>query len=209
MLWVSLKELTRLIDGGQELTLDTIESTFNNNPFLEHVRDKDVDSKRDPLIKCNDSFTKLWDSDISSKQSDKLVSDWVYRLIGNDEAVRRVIEISIEEIQKIVSHTGSDANSSLEKTFLDVGVLRFPDIANPYIRVYHIQLTAWAECRKVYIYARRNSNGVDGEYHMREYKPREKVIEGLAKDLQMIAISEGEKLIQELVRISDTASPVN
>ncbi|RXW23425.1 hypothetical protein EST38_g2395 [Candolleomyces aberdarensis] len=204
MLLVSLEELARLRTEDQKLTLDAIESTFNNNPFLEHVRDRDVDSTNQPLIiEHSDSFLKLFDSDGSKEKgrpsSSNIVSDWFGDLIGNDEAIRRVTENSIEKIRMIIGGTGSSADSSWEEPFLDVGVLRFPDFENPYIQVYYIQFTAWAECRKPHVLGRKTRrSGVKGEYHLREYKPGEKLIEGLREEMIKVAVKEAERLIQDL-----------
>ncbi|KAJ2929682.1 hypothetical protein H1R20_g7421, partial [Candolleomyces eurysporus] len=202
MLWISFKELARLKNEDQKLTLDTIESTFDKNPFLERVCNRDVDSMNQPLSQ-RDPFLKFLDSGGSKEKgrlsSSNFVSNWFSDLIRNNEAVRKVTEISVEEIQKIVSGTGSNADSNLEKPFLDVGVLRFPDFEHPYIQVYYIQLTAWAEYRKPHLLGRKTRrSGVNGEYHLREYKLREKIIEGLTEEMRKIAIRDGERLIQDL-----------
>jgi hypothetical protein len=48
--------------------------------------------------------------------------------------------IPIKEVQAIVARTGSDKNlrgpdGTFSKTFLDIGILRFPDPEFPFIRV--------------------------------------------------------------------------
>ncbi|KAJ2934401.1 hypothetical protein H1R20_g2690, partial [Candolleomyces eurysporus] len=207
-LWDTLKELARRKTEDQKLTIDAIESTFNSNPFLERVPGRDVDSTNQPLIiKHSDSFSKLLDSDGSKEKGrphpSNAVSDWFNNLIRNNKAVRRVTENFIEEIQKIVSGTGSNADSNLE--FLDVGVLRFPDFENPYIQVYHIQLTAWTKYRKPHVLGRKTRrSGFNGEYHLREYKPREELFEGLREEMRKVAVREAEKLIQDL---AETPAP--
>ncbi|KAF8454702.1 hypothetical protein BGX38DRAFT_1089291, partial [Terfezia claveryi] len=47
------------------------------------------------------------------------------------------------------------------KKVLDIGVLRYPDITHPYIKVYRIQLEAWSLCERIGP-VQRDSNGISG-----------------------------------------------
>ncbi|KAJ6479839.1 hypothetical protein C8R45DRAFT_933627 [Mycena sanguinolenta] len=60
-------------------------------------------------------------------------------------------------------------NKHREKTIVDIGVLRYPDIDHPYFKVYRIQLTAWSDTRCVII-AGKDTNGIEGIKSQRKKK---------------------------------------
>ena len=68
---------------------------------------------------------------------------WFVNFVG-DEDVLRSTHIDIDVMGKIVAQTGAAIDScatllynkqSQEKTLIDIGILRFPDIRNPFFKV--------------------------------------------------------------------------
>ncbi|OBZ69940.1 hypothetical protein A0H81_10521 [Grifola frondosa] len=79
-------------------------------------------------------------------------------------------------------------NEILEKKIVDIGVLRYPDIENPYLKVYRIRLTAW--CDTTHVLVGRPPNGITGTCNMRCFSP---ILNKIAS-LQAITI---DKLLAE------------
>lgn len=105
-------------------------------------------------------------------------------------------------LAKIVGATGAAVDSFEsffgrseyhERTMLEIGVLRYPDIDNPFFKVYRIKLVAWSDCTRV-LMVQKDKNGITGDFSMRRYKPRESVISGLKKETKVKAIEEAEDL---------------
>ncbi|KAJ2921797.1 hypothetical protein H1R20_g15294, partial [Candolleomyces eurysporus] len=213
MLWASLKELTHARSIRKDLNFKTVEAIFRKNPFLEHVPTKDVNMS-DTLTENRDF--KFWDGYLGNKEAnrlniDKLVRNWFNNLI-KDVDVRERVDIALDEVRDIVARTSSDLDSQRtkdwKKTFLDFGILRFPDITYPYIRIYHIRLSAWALCRDFCGVYEKNCNGVEGEYCSREYRPREPVIQGLSREVLKQAVGEAQRFIDDLCRV-EAPSTIN
>ena len=80
-----------------------------------------------------------------------------------------------------------------ERTVVDIGVLRFPDLDHPYVKLYRIQLKAWSDCSRV-LFVQDDKNGITGEYNCERFKPRESVMSGLREETREKAIEEAEDL---------------
>ncbi|EJD46472.1 hypothetical protein AURDEDRAFT_123945 [Auricularia subglabra TFB-10046 SS5] len=83
----------------------------------------------------------------------------------------------INAIREIVAHAGRFLEGDLiykkerqTKTVLDIGVLRYPDINCPYIKVYRIELVAWYQSTTVGVYS-RDKNGLMATFNLRQYEP--------------------------------------
>lgn len=103
-------------------------------------------------------------------------------------------------LAKLVASTGARVssfeaifakNEYHEQKVLEIGVLRYPDMDQPYFKVYRIQLTAWSDCRRV-LFVQEDSNGLTGDLRVRKYKPRESVLSGLREETRQKAIQEAE-----------------
>ncbi|KAJ7841240.1 hypothetical protein B0H13DRAFT_2365853 [Mycena leptocephala] len=84
-------------------------------------------------------------------------------------------------------------NEYHEKTMVDIGVLRFPDIDHPHFKLYHIRLVAWSDSRRI-LFVQKDVNGITGEFNSRIFRPRSSVIQGLTEDVKKKAIREAENL---------------
>ncbi|KAJ2932089.1 hypothetical protein H1R20_g5003, partial [Candolleomyces eurysporus] len=174
----------------------------------KHDRDKDVNSMKEPLT--NSESVQAWKKYIGKERLSspslarnkikESVQDWFQDLVGDDDVLKG-IKALIEEVLDIVALTSPDMNMTLEsaedwkKTLLDIGIFRFPDIDHPYIRVYHIRLSARASSERG-ILSEKLSSSVTGKYRLREYKPRESVIKLLSDELKEIAAGECERLLR-------------
>jgi len=84
-------------------------------------------------------------------------------------------------------------NEHHEKNVVDIGVLRYPDIDNPFFKVYRIQLSAWSDTRRILFHG-EDANGITGQYNVRLFKPRDSVIAGIKEETRKKAINEADNM---------------
>lgn len=80
------------------------------------------------------------------------VESWFTALI-DDKDILRSTQIDVNVLAQIVAQTGATIDSfetfffkqeSHEKTLIDIGILRFPDLNNPHFKVRNIALPLWS-----------------------------------------------------------------
>ncbi|KAJ7884988.1 hypothetical protein B0H13DRAFT_1628451 [Mycena leptocephala] len=84
-------------------------------------------------------------------------------------------------------------NEYHEKTLVDTGVLRFPDIDHPHFKLYRIRLVPWSDSRRI-LFVQKDVNGITGEFNSRVFRPHAPVTQGLTEDVKKKAIKEAEDL---------------
>jgi hypothetical protein len=182
-----------------ELSWDDVMSTLMQNPLLE-PSDGKVD-RADKLIKSGTNVFKFDGSPDAAIV--KEVESWFVKLV-QDKDVLDDTKIDIKVLAQIVAQTGATVDSfetffykseHHEKTIIDIGVLRFPDIEKPYFKVYRIKLTAWSTSSRV-LMVQEDQNGITGEYNARNFRPRESVINGLKEETKKQAIEEANNLFK-------------
>ncbi|KAK1538995.1 uncharacterized protein CCOS01_00309 [Colletotrichum costaricense] len=116
-------------------------STMMQNPLLE--ADRDEVARSDKLIKESSSAFKFDGS--SDAGIVKEVHSWFVNLISDSDVLEST-QIKIGDLADIVSQTGATVdsfesffgkNEHHERTLIDIGVLRFPDIDRPFFKVEH------------------------------------------------------------------------
>ncbi|KAJ6620954.1 hypothetical protein B0H10DRAFT_1875405 [Mycena sp. CBHHK59/15] len=177
---------------------DKVIETMMQNTLLEPVGSDNI-NRVDKFIKEGTNVFKFDGSPDTTIMRE--VETWFTNLI-NDEDVLKSTKIDINVVGAIVAQTGAtiDAIETLiykseshEKTLVDIGVLRFPDIDNPYFKVYHIKLVAWSQSQRI-LMVQNDTNGITGVYNCRKFKPRASVINGMKKEVKQKAISEAEHI---------------
>ncbi|KAJ7839489.1 hypothetical protein B0H13DRAFT_1911236 [Mycena leptocephala] len=156
-------------------------------------------SRAEKLVKDETNFFKVDGSPDPNVVRE--VENWFIDLI-NDDDVLKSTAIDIKVMAHIVAQTGATIdsfpaliykNEYHEKTMVDIGVLRFPDIDHPHFKLYHIRLVAWSDSRRI-LFVQKDVNGITGEFNSRIFRPRASVIEGLTADVKKKAIKEAEDL---------------
>lgn len=194
----TIRELQKI--PSNELSWDKVISIFSQNSLMERVGNSEI-NKTDKLIK--DYGTSAFKFDGSPDAAIvKEVKSWFINLLGNDQDVVHDTKIDIDMLAKIVASSGALVDSFealfykkeyLEKTIVDIGILRFPDFENPFVKVYRIKLTAWSDCSRVF-FMQEDKNGITGEFNSVKYKPRESVIAELKQETKKKAVAEAESL---------------
>jgi len=194
---VSNLKRTRLA-YSKPLSWDQLLEILKQAPFAESYGN-DV-SKRDSLNRKGTAWFKFNGSPDAAVV--KEVHAWFASLVQDDEVLRST-KIDLNMMAKIVAKTGAAVESLItvlrgqsfcEKTVVDIGFLRFPDIENPFVRVYRIKLTAWSKCTRIGP-RQVDTNGIAGEYNAYNFKPRRSVIESLSTT----AKEKGVKFTEDLL----------
>ncbi|RPB17978.1 hypothetical protein L211DRAFT_799097 [Terfezia boudieri ATCC MYA-4762] len=197
--FAATKEISKL--SPDQRSWEAIVSAFTTNPLLEEMDDSTV-YIADNLIKENINFFKFDGSPDKAVVTE--VMTWFKKLV-RDEDVVRATPIDIRQLARIVAQTGAGIDwqniitvvhnkEKHSKKVLDVGVLRYPDISHPYLKVYRIQLEAWSSCERIGP-CQRDSNGISGAYNCRKYKPRDDVIRRLKPEVLEMAAKAGEAFL--------------
>jgi len=193
MIAATMKSLSQL--KPEDRSWDRVMSNMMQNPLLEPSTD--ALNRADKLIKHeahNFKFDGSPDAAIV-----KEVESWFVKFI-NDQDVLDSTKIDIHVLANIVAQTGATIDSFCtffgkiekhEKTLVDIGVLRFPDVDHPHFQVYRIKLHAWSQSIRI-LYHQDDTNGITGEYSSRKFKPRQSVIDGLKPETQKLAIQQAE-----------------
>ena len=81
---------------------------------------------------------------------------------------------------------------------LNIGVLRFPDVDNPYLKLYRIKLTAWSDCDRT-LFMQDDNNGITGtgECCIKKFRPCKSEIRRMTKSVKEKAVMEAEALFKE------------
>ncbi|KAI5081744.1 hypothetical protein GOP47_0001487 [Adiantum capillus-veneris] len=184
-------------DRNQSIEWSEVVATMTQNPLLKPF--EDLIERNDKLIKTDMNYFKFDGS--ADHTIVREVETWFVNLIG-DEDVLNDTKIDIHTLAQIVAESGARVTdlgtlcykkSFVESEVLDIGVLRYLDIDNPYCKVYRIKLTAWSDCERV-LFVQNDSNGITGVFTCRKYKPRASVIESMYSQVKKKAVEEAEAL---------------
>ncbi|KAK1828495.1 hypothetical protein QBC39DRAFT_384922 [Podospora conica] len=193
MIAATMKYLAKLEDKSWRNVL----ASMSQNVLLE--------PEGEPIARTT-SFTKesvsQWKFD-GSPQSTIVqeVKTWFNKLISDDDVLQST-RIGINVLADIVASTGATVDSFEavfmkdeyhERTLVDIGVLRFPDISHPYFKLYRIKLVAYSDSRRI-LFAQTDRNGITGEYNCRTFKPRKSVIENMTERALASAAATAESL---------------
>ncbi|KAJ3561089.1 hypothetical protein NP233_g10409 [Leucocoprinus birnbaumii] len=187
-------------DVQRALTWDEVISVLMQNSLIE-PDDGKID-RADKLIKPSKVNAFKFDGSPDAAIV-KEVETWFQKFI-NDPDVLGSTKIDINVLGKIVAQTGATVdsfetlfykNEHHEKTLVDIGILRFPDEAHPYFKVYRIKLTAWSASAR-YLFVQEDQSGITGEFNARNFRPRASVIDRLKKETIAQVAKEAEALFQ-------------
>jgi len=129
------------------------------------------------------------------------VENWFKALIS-DADVLSSTRIDINVLANVVAQTGAIADGldlftikeeSYRKDLLDISVLRFPDISNPYFKLCRIKLSAWRHSKR-FFFVQEDRSGISGEYKAQNFRPRRAEIERLSAPALKKAIEEAESV---------------
>lgn len=176
---------------------NSILSAMRQNQFVE--QDGAEINRADKIIKESVNAFKFDGSPDANIV--KEVKTWFTKLVS-DQDILECTKIDIEILANIVAQTGAAIDSfetffskreRHEKTMIDVGVLRFPDIDHPHFKLYRIKLSAWSDSTRI-IFHQEDKNGITGEFNCRTFKPRMSVISSMTDQARKKAIDSANDL---------------
>ncbi|RXW21262.1 hypothetical protein EST38_g4596 [Candolleomyces aberdarensis] len=187
-LTVMVAESVNLLDEararGEKLDLDTVQSIFMQSASMVPCKEDSVENYRDFSERNTKLFKNKGRSSAPIEAVCHEIEGWFNELIQDKNVLDFTTLKGLSGVKDIVARHGvsQKRRGSWEKVFLDIGVLRFPDMENPFVRVYRIRLTAWATCKKNLGFIEKNRNGIVGEYHSYVYKPRRELIAVISQE---------------------------
>ncbi|CAE1295985.1 unnamed protein product [Acanthosepion pharaonis] len=131
----------------------------------------------------------------------KAVEEWFENLV-QDTDVLAATKINIEDYGNIVAATDA-AIENFETIFLkqeevqrgivDVGVLRYPDLDNPFFKLFRIKLAAYRRSFRV-LMVQKDESGIKGSYEAMKFVPRKSIMDELRSEIIEKAAREAEKM---------------
>jgi len=192
---------TRVLEKSdiKNLNWEKVLSIMSNNPTLEPFEAPIFRS--DTLIKDSSCWFNDGKADKTIVQE---VTAWFKNLI-QDKDILRYSKIELDIVAQIVAATGIAIQNIFnhffgtdyrEKTLIDIGFIRYPDIDNPYFKVYRISLTAWADLKKTFG-LNTNKTGIRGELNVQKFRERKTVIDKMQPDIVKQGAKEAEALFAD------------
>jgi len=185
MIAVSMKELLKYKDQGA-LSWENIQGCFNTNTTLESMGDPEEITK-DYVSDTDHDFKFDGSPDPSLVQK---VMNWWDSEACPDPDIRNDSKLDVDSLAKIVAWTGATVTNFLEvfgkherheRRLLEVGVMRFPSIADPHFKIYRIKLFAWSDCRRI-LWHQEDKNGIQSVVTSQKFKPNKKVLEKVSDE---------------------------
>jgi len=181
---------------GQEVPWERYVAAMVQNPLIEKDFRGEV---------FNDSFKEFSRFGLAKGGIDKQivneVESWFMNLIDDADVLAsskiRILDYAnivgcsdaaVEDFKTLIMRT-----QLVERSILEVGVLRYPDLDNPFFKMFRIKLKAFRRTIRV-TFVQKDESGIRGEYNMQKFFPRKEVIEQLSKKILNKAVSEVEDL---------------
>jgi len=130
------------------------------------------------------------------------VGAWFRALIGDTDVLDST-KVDIGWCEWMVCKTGSEVKrvweylgkaERIDRTLVDIGVLRYPTKENPYFKVFRIKLRVWAYSKRI-ASVQSDDHGVIGEYQCQKYRACSDVIEMLSEKAKRSAARQTEALL--------------
>ncbi|KAJ2934425.1 hypothetical protein H1R20_g2686, partial [Candolleomyces eurysporus] len=168
---------------GKKLDWDIVQSIFMQSASMVHCKEDSVQNYRNFSERDTKLFSNKGRSSVPIEAVCHEIEGWFNELIRDKNVLDFTRLKGLSGVKDIVARHGvsQKKRGSWRKVFLDIGVLRFPDMENPFVRIYRIRLTAWATCKKQLTLIERNRNGITGEYISCVFKPRRELVAGISQ----------------------------
>jgi hypothetical protein len=195
MMYAVLQTFNR--DAESKRNWNSVMSTLKNNPLIEEIPDANV--HRDVGYENDEKSGR------NRQPNDHPFSNWFETNLISDNNVIEDTAFDMDALEKIIAQPGTTnvepatppRNHYARKQLVDISILRFPDLDNPFIQVYRLQLAAWnsityrMKSRQIRQIIR---NGVDGVFDSTKFRPRESVLRSIAAHVIAGAVAEIDDL---------------
>ncbi|XP_014778869.1 uncharacterized protein LOC106875293 [Octopus bimaculoides] len=186
--------------GNRIITFKDYVSLMNQNVLL--IPDNSTEIFREKYLGYSDY--RLATSDKQEGIVEE-VSDWFANELIDDPDVLADTKIEILDYANIVASTGAKIkgfrsvllrNHYVERSVVDMGVLRYPDLNKPYFKLFRIQLFAYRKSKAV-LFMQKDESGIRGQYQSMIFVPNESIIAKLQQSTKTRATNEALKMFNE------------
>ncbi|GAB1599868.1 hypothetical protein Ahia01_000264200, partial [Argonauta hians] len=135
----------------------------------------------------------------SNKAIAEQVKTWFVNLI-QDKDILDSTQIKIEDFANIAAASGAAVDSFaallykkvyIKRDVVDLGVIRYPDMEHPYLKMYRIELFAYRKSERI-LMVEKTSSGIGGTINVRRFIPRGTVISKLKEETIGKAVESAE-----------------
>jgi len=188
---IALVGTVKTLTKQKAKSYETVVSALMQTPLLE--ADEASNAAR------SDKLIRETSSDFEFEKTDSIIvgeaQSWFQTLIS-DEDVLKDIRFDINVLASVVAKTKVTIDSIQsfftqkeyhEQPLVDITVLRFPDAAHPYFKLYQIKLVAWVDSTRTLAH-QTDKLGLTGEFTSKVFRPRSTVIEGLSESARASAL---------------------
>jgi len=181
---------------GKEIPFEEYVATMLQNPVMEKDYDGEIFRNE---YKAFSHFGIARGS--VDKQVVNQVVTWFQNLIGDPDVLNST-RINIMDYANIVGATETAVvnlqtvimkTQEVERSVLEIGVLRYPDLDNPFFKMFRIKLKAYRKSVRI-AFVQKDESGIKGEYNMQKFVPRKSVIAELQDATRKKAVAEVEAL---------------
>ncbi|KAJ7466178.1 hypothetical protein B0H11DRAFT_2284643 [Mycena galericulata] len=193
MIAVSMKELLKYKQQGA-LSWKNIQGCFNANTTLVAMEEpQEITQQYVSETSADFKFDGSPDPNLVQK-----VMHWWQSEACPDPDIRADSHIDVESLAKIVAWSGATVTNFVnvfskherhERRMLEVGVMRFPSIANPYFKIYRIQIFAWSDCSRIFFH-QEDKNGMQTVVTSQRFRPNDEVLNKVKAETMQKAVSE-------------------
>lgn len=179
MIAVSMKELLKY-KKDNALTWKNIQGCFNTNVSLVAMEDPQEVTKEFVSDHSADfKFDGSPDPDLVQK-----VMNWWESEACPDPDIRNDSKLDIGSLAKIVAWSGAtitnfwnfwSKHERHDRRVLEIGVMRFPSVANPHFKIYRIQIHAWSDCTRT-VWHQEDKNGIQSVITSQRFRPNDEVL---------------------------------
>lgn len=182
----------------QNLEWDTLLRAFANNPCARAMGDPASINRK---FEAHSEHLFKFNGDPDPALVNQVVTWWESQAVA-DPDIRADTKIDIKDLAKIVAWSGATITDFgtvfykreyHEKTVIDIGVLRFPDMDKPYFKLYRLRVHAWSDCTRTLAY-QSDTNGITSTLDWQCFEPRSEYI----KDLKQEAKDKANDFVDDL-----------
>jgi hypothetical protein len=180
-------ELRKLCEQRESVSWGTMQRVLAQCPALE--RDKDE-------INVVDRF--------GGNLSEASVKTWLYEFLRKTDAdvfnASRIHESSINEVVGFVQKSSVDFGVFSDTVFksydlLDIGLIRFPTKATPYIKIYRLQLSGYFSGSRFMMISHGANRALSVTVSSRKYHPRDDLLKRLAPEMVQTTLAHFEQML--------------
>ncbi|XP_036359892.1 uncharacterized protein LOC115212730 isoform X4 [Octopus sinensis] len=167
----------------REVKFEEYVATLTQNPFLETAEDGAF---------FNQDFQGFESFGISTGGYDRAIAEqarsWFINLV-QDKDILDSSKIEIEDFVNIVSASGAAVECfatlfykkiRVERRVVDLGVVRYPDLENPFLKMYQLKIAAYRSSTRL-LFLEKKQSGIGGSIYIRKFVPRRAAIATLTE----------------------------